>query len=120
MRSDAATVDAILKEQSETIRGNLQELRRLVRSEAPEAREAMRYGGPVYTLKDGSILCGFTAHKHNLAFYVGRVPDAIRDQMRAAGFSLGKGAVRFKRLDSEKLNILRSLLQQVIASGITC
>ena len=120
MRSDAATVDDILKEQSETIRGNLQELRRLVRREAPEAREAMRYGGPVYTLKAGSILCGFTAHKHNLAFYVGRVPDEIRDEMRAAGFSLGKGDGRFKKLDTGKLNILRSPLQQVITSGITC
>jgi uncharacterized protein YdhG (YjbR/CyaY superfamily) len=120
MRSDAATVDDFLKEQPEPNRKELQELRRLVRREAPEAREAMRYGGPMHTLQDGLTLCGFTAQKHNRAFYIGRVPDAIRDQMRAAGFSLGKGAVRFKRLDSEKLNILRSLLQQVIASGITC
>jgi hypothetical protein len=74
----------------------------------------------MYTLKDGSILCGFTAQKHNLAFDVGRVPDAMRDQMRAPGFGLGKGAVRFKRLDTGKLNILRSFLQPVIASGITC
>ncbi|MEJ7812341.1 MAG: DUF1801 domain-containing protein [Gemmatimonadaceae bacterium] len=120
MRSGAATVDDFLKEQSETIRKDLERLRRLVRSEAPEAREGMRYGGPVHTLKAGPILCGFTAQKHNLAFYVGRVPDEIRDQMRAEGFNLGKGAVRFKKLDSEKMAALRTLLRHVITEGITC
>jgi ADP-ribosyl-[dinitrogen reductase] hydrolase len=39
------------------------------------------------------ILCGFNAQKRYLASYVGRVPDALRDRM--AGFSLGKGCVRF-------------------------
>jgi hypothetical protein len=66
----------------------------------------MKYGGPAYNLEGGPILCGFTAQKNNLAFYVGEVPDEFRVQMKAADFSLGKGAVRFKRLDSEKVNIL--------------
>ena len=82
-----------MKQQPETLRKDLQQLRLLVRSEAPDARESMRYGGPIYTLNEGPILCSFTAQKNNLAFYVGRVPDEIRDEMRAAGFSLGKAVV---------------------------
>ena len=80
----------------------------------------MHYGGPGYSLRDGTILCGFTAQKHNLAFYVGHVPDEFREPMTQAGFSLGKGAVRFKKLDPEKLHLLRTLLRDVIAKGITC
>ena len=120
MRSDAATVDDFLDEQPETIRKDLEQLRHLVRSEAPEAVEGMRYGNPGYTLKEGPILCSFTAQKNNLAFYVGRVPDELRDEMRAGGFSLGKGVARFRKLSPEKLAALRTLLRQVITQGITC
>jgi uncharacterized protein YdhG (YjbR/CyaY superfamily) len=70
--------------------------------------------------QDGTIVCGFTAQKNNLAFYVGRVPDELRETLTRAGFSLGKGAVRFKKLDLEKLQLLRSLLRDMISKGITC
>jgi hypothetical protein len=40
--------------------------------------------------------------------------------MTEAGFSLGKGAVRFKKLDPKKLQLLRSLLRDVISKGIFC
>jgi hypothetical protein len=40
--------------------------------------------------------------------------------MTAAGFNLGKGAVRFKRMDDEKASLLRMLLQEVVAEGIIC
>ena len=71
----------------------------MIRTEAPHTDEGMQYGGLVYRLRDGMILCGFTAQKHNVAFYVGRVSDEFREPMTQAGFSLGKGAVRFKKLD---------------------
>ncbi|MDQ5851770.1 MAG: DUF1801 domain-containing protein [Chloroflexota bacterium] len=120
MKSDAATVADFLLEQPQKLRDALAQIRHMIQTEAPDSREGMQYGGPVYRLRDGTILCGFTAQKHNLAFYVGRVPDEFRESMIQAGFSLGKGAVRFMQLDPEKLHILRTLLRDVIAKGITC
>jgi uncharacterized protein YdhG (YjbR/CyaY superfamily) len=120
MKSAAETVDEFLKEQPEAIRKALAEIRSLIRSEMPGAIEGMKYGGPVYTRAGGPIVCGFMAQKNNLAFYVGRVPDELRAQMKAAGFDLGKGAVRFKKLSPERAELLRTLLRQVIAEGITC
>jgi uncharacterized protein YdhG (YjbR/CyaY superfamily) len=103
MKSDAATVDNFLAEQPENLRDALAQIRHMIRMELPDAVEGMHYGGPVYRLSGGMILCGFTAQKHTLAFYVGRVPDELRERMLQAGFSLGKGAVRFKQLDPQKL-----------------
>jgi hypothetical protein len=80
----------------------------------------MGYGGPVYRLSDGRVLCGFTAQKHNLASYVGRVPDEFREPTTQAGFSPGKGAVRFTKLDPDTLHLLCTLLRDVISAGITC
>jgi hypothetical protein len=40
--------------------------------------------------------------------------------MRATGFSLGKGTVRFTRLDAARLSTLRTLLRAIISQGITC
>jgi hypothetical protein len=44
----------------------------------------------------------------------------LRTDLTQAGFSLGKGAVRSKTLDPQKLQLLCSLLRDVIAGGITC
>ncbi len=48
-----------------------------------------------------------------------RVPEEMRHQMKAAGFSLGKEAVPLQRLDPEKLSILRALLREVVRKEIT-
>jgi uncharacterized protein YdhG (YjbR/CyaY superfamily) len=120
MKSDAATVDDFLREQEEKLRDARAQIRHMIRTEVPDSLEGMKYGGPVYSLSDGTILCGFTAPKNNLAFYVDRVPDEVREILIQAGFSLGKGAVRFKTFDPEKLHLLRSLLREVISKGITC
>jgi uncharacterized protein YdhG (YjbR/CyaY superfamily) len=118
MKSAAATVDDFLAEQPEPVRRDLAQLRAIIRAEVPQAVEGMNYGMPVYKLPGQPLLCGFNAQKQYLAFYVGRVPDALRDRM--AGFSLGKGCVRFKRLDVEKAAVLRDLLREVVAQNITC
>jgi uncharacterized protein YdhG (YjbR/CyaY superfamily) len=120
MRSDAATVDDFLAEYHDGVRAELERLRGMVRSEAPDARETMEYGGPVYRLASGPILCGFMAQKRNLAFYVGLVPDDLRAGLRAQGCDMGKTCVRFRRLDDGKLAALRTLLREVIARDITC
>ena len=92
VKSDAATVDDFLAEQPENLRDALAQIRHMIRMELPDAVEAMHYRVPMYHLSGGTILCGFTAHKHNLAFYVGRVADELRERMIQADFSLAKGA----------------------------
>jgi uncharacterized protein YdhG (YjbR/CyaY superfamily) len=117
MQSTAKTVAEFLAEQPEAVRTDLIKLREIVRAEAPRTVEAMKYGMPVYS--DGEqMICGFNAQKQYLAFYVGRVPDEFRPRM--AGFSLGKGCVRFKKLDAEKSEILQALLREVVTKKITC
>jgi hypothetical protein len=46
----------------------------------------------------------------------------VRTPGHTAGsqISLGKGAVRFKKLDSKKVDLLRTLLREVLAKGTTC
>jgi uncharacterized protein YdhG (YjbR/CyaY superfamily) len=118
MQSTAETVDAFLKEHPEPVRGELRALRRMIRETAPHAIESMRYGMPVYSAGE-RMVCGFNKQKDNLAFYVGRVPDAFRARMKQ-GFSLGKGCVRFKTLDGEKRELLAQLLETVVREQVYC
>jgi uncharacterized protein YdhG (YjbR/CyaY superfamily) len=122
MQSKAKTVDEFLKSQPKAIRADLVKLRALVRAEAPDAVESMKYGMPVYSPAHGidgqPMLCGFNAQKNYLAFYVGRVPESFRKRMRS--FDVGKGCVRFKELDAEKAEVLQALLREVVAKKITC
>jgi hypothetical protein len=76
----------------------------MIRTEAPDGLEGMKYGGQVYSLSDGTIVCGFTAQKNNLTFYVGRVPDQFRETLTQAGFRRGQGRCASRSLTPRSCN----------------
>lgn len=70
----------------------LQEVRLTIRTAAPEAAEAIKYGMPTFTLHGN--LVHFAACKNHLGFYP--APSAIlafADEL--SGYKVSKGAVQF-------------------------
>lgn len=64
-------VDAFINRASPTVRPVLKDLRKLVRRELPEAKEEIKWGRPVYSMKH--IVCYLAADGDhaNLGFYRG-------------------------------------------------
>ena len=110
MQSKATTVEAYLKELPEELRRVMKQLRGLVRKSAPAATECMRYGMPCYEL--GELLCAMAAQKGYYALYVGdgKLVDRFRPQL--SKLSVGKGCIRFKKLEELPLDVVGQLLSE--------
>src|SRR5450631_2130767 len=110
MQSKATTVEAYLKELPEERRRVMKQLRGLVRKSAPAATECMRYGMPCYEL--GELLCAMAAQKGYYALYVGdgKLVDRFRPQL--SKLSVGKGCIRFKKLEELPLDVVGQLLSE--------
>ena len=77
--------------------------------------EALRYGMPCYVRADEAEL-GFKRQKRYLSLYVTRTDVVASHRARLAGYSVGKGCIRFRLGRPTDLDLVASL---VAATGAT-
>lgn len=86
------TVDAYIAEQPEDIRPLLEKLRAVIRENAPDAEESIRWGMPTYRMKTN--LVHFAAQKNHIGLYPGS--EAVEAfSKRLPGYGTSKGTIRF-------------------------
>jgi hypothetical protein len=86
------TVDDYISGQPIEIRVILEQLRKVIKSAAPEAEECISYGMPGY--KQNGVLVWFAANKGHCGFYVRPLMlDRFRDKLK--GYVMTKSAVHF-------------------------
>ena len=91
-RVAAGNIDEYISRFPPGVRKALEKLRTTIRRAAPEAKEAIKYGMPTFTLEGNLVY--FAAYKAHIGFYPGA--SAIRrfkDALRA--YDCAKGTVRF-------------------------
>jgi uncharacterized protein YdhG (YjbR/CyaY superfamily) len=89
----------------------LEALRALVYQVAPDAVETMRYGMPAYDVA-GKVLCQFASQKRYVSLYLDpKIVDKHRGELE--GLSLGKGCVRFRKLDKLPLETIERMLREI-------
>lgn len=104
------TVDAYIAAQPEALRPGLYQLRRLIRTAAPDAQEVISYGMPAYKLH--GMLAYFSIHKNHYGLYVmPPVLAAFRDRLR--GYGLAKSTIRFPFGEP----IPEALIEEIIRFG---
>jgi len=92
-RSTAATIDDYVAEFPPETRAVLEEIRALIRAEAPDADETISYAIPTFDL-NGTHLCHFAAFKNHVSFFpTGSGADAFADELKA--YKGGRGTVQF-------------------------
>lgn len=117
MQSKAATVAAYLKELPPEKKAVLATLRKLIREAAPKAKESMEYGMPCY---EG--VCALAAQKQYFALYIGDSKVVNRYRAKLGKLSIGKGCIRFRKLEDLPLDVVREMLAEVVdrlEKGIT-
>jgi uncharacterized protein YdhG (YjbR/CyaY superfamily) len=111
VRYEAETVADYLGEVAPERREALETLRSLVFQVAPDALETMRHGMPAYDV-GGKVLCQFASQKHYVSLYLDpKIVDGYRREL--AGLSLGKGCVRFRKLDRLPLETIERMLREI-------
>ena len=112
MHSDAPTVAAYLKSLPDDSRQALAKLRTLIRKCASGADEKMQHGMPCYELN--GLLCAFAAQKNNLALYVCEPELVAKFKSRLGKVSVGKGCIRFRKIDDLSLAAVEELLRAAV------
>lgn len=112
-RRTATSIDEYVAGFSPEIRELLEEVRTLVREEAPDATETISYAIPTFDL-DGRHLCHFAAFKQHLSFFpTGQGADAFADELGA--YEGGRGTVQFPYGTPLPTDLLRRMVRHRVA-----
>jgi uncharacterized protein YdhG (YjbR/CyaY superfamily) len=107
------TIDEYLVHLSDEKRVALEELRRAIKSAAPEAVECISYQIPAFRL-GGRILVAFGAAANHCAFYPGAFPvEAHKRELTA--YDTSKGTIRFHAASPLPTTLVRKLVKTRIA-----
>jgi uncharacterized protein YdhG (YjbR/CyaY superfamily) len=101
-------VDEYIANVDEARRGDLESLRTLIRSAAPDAEETVLYNMPYYQYH--GLLCAFAAQKRHLSLYVLNLEavDEFRDEL--TGVDVAKGCIRFKSFAKLPADVVSKLI----------
>lgn len=107
----AKNVDQYIADAPDDVQGKLKELRKIIKTIAPDAQEKISYGMPYYGYKGRLVY--FAYAKHHIGLYA--MPPAIEgfgDELKK--YQTGKATIRFS-LDEE---LPVSLIKKLIRAGV--
>jgi uncharacterized protein YdhG (YjbR/CyaY superfamily) len=108
-RAIAASIDDYIAGFPAETRARLEEIRALIREEAPGATETISYAIPTFDLK-GRHLCHFAAFKSHLSFFpTGKGAEAFADELKA--YKGGKGTVQFPYSQPLPADLVRRIVR---------
>lgn len=107
MRSmDTKTIDEFISHYPANVQATLQELRKVIHEEVPEAKEKISYGIPTFTLHGN--LVHFSAYESHIGFYPGAAPIAeLKAELEP--YETSKGTIRFPLDNPLPYNLIRKL-----------
>jgi len=108
-RTTAASIDEYIAGFPAETQARLEEVRALIREEAPGATETISYAIPTFDLK-GRHLCHFAAFKNHLSFFpTGKGADAFADELKA--YKGGRGTVQFPYSQPLPADLVRRIVR---------
>lgn len=109
MATKSATVADYLDAAPEDRRAGLEDLRRTVRTVAPQAAECIAYDMPAYRL-NGRFMCSFGAYKHHYSLFPASqvVLDTLGEE--AAAYAKGKGTFQFPAGEPLPLDLIERIV----------
>jgi uncharacterized protein YdhG (YjbR/CyaY superfamily) len=112
-RTTAASIDEYIAGFPPETRPLLEEVRALIRTEAPGATETISYAIPTFDLR-GRHLCHFAAFKSHLSFFpTGKGAEAFADELKA--YKGGKGTVQFPYSQPLPTDLIRRMVRYRVA-----
>ena len=113
---DATTVDEYLAALPADRRGPMADLRRTIRSAAPDATEVITYKMPGFKL-NGRFLVSYDAFKHHYSLFPSSDPivDTLGDRVRP--YLAGKGTIRFPADKPLPLDLITEIVKIRVAEN---
>ena len=112
MQSNAEKVEDYINALPEDRKNDLTKLRNLILELAPDAKEYMNYGMPYYELN--GHLCAFASQKNYISLYLMNTPVLQRNLELFGKLKIGKGCVRFKKLEDLPIDAVVKVIRESI------
>jgi len=107
-QSAPETIDGYIAEFPENIQKILESIRTTIREAVPDAKEAIKYRMPTFTLNGN--LVHFAAFRNHIGFYP--APQGIDEfQDELSRYAGAKGSVRFPLTEPVPLDLIRRIAQ---------
>lgn len=120
VQSAAVDVDGYLAEVPAERKAALTRLRALCREQLTGFTEVMAYGMPTYQ-RGGTAEVAFASQKQYVSVYIMRTDVRDAFSRRLAGQDMGKGCLRFRRVEGIDFDLVRDLLKATAeAPGQVC
>lgn len=120
VKSSVTTVDQYIAGASEERRQALATLRELCLDELAGYEEGIDYGMPSYS-RDGTVEVSFASQKNYISLYILRTSVIKANAHLLNGLSVGKGCIRYRRVDQIEPRVVRKLLADSAAdTGPVC
>jgi uncharacterized protein YdhG (YjbR/CyaY superfamily) len=121
MDSSVTTVDQYIAGAPETRRPALATLRELCLDELAEYEEGIDYGMPSYSRDGTTVEVSFASQKNYISLYILRTSVVKANAQLLNGLSVGKGCIRYRRVDQIDPAVVRKLLADSAAdTGPVC
>ncbi|SRR5437899_7325648 len=116
LRSTAADIDAYIAEFPPETQKVLQEIRELIRANAPGATETISYAMPTFDL-NGRHLVHFAGYARHIGFYpIPTGMEAFKDEL--SHYKTGKGSVQFPLAQPLPLDLIRRIVAFRVAENV--
>ena len=116
LRSTAADIDAYIAEFPAETQKVLQEIRELIRANAPGATETISYAMPTFDL-NGRHLVHFAGYARHIGFYpIPTGMEAFKDEL--SHYKTGKGSVQFPLAQPLPLDLIRRIVAFRVAENV--
>ena len=112
-RPTATSIDAYIAGFPPETQDLLEQVRALIRAEAPEATETISYAIPTFDL-NGKHLCHFAAFKKHLSFFPTDT-GAAAFAAELEPYKGGKGTVQFPYQDPLPVDLIRRMVRYRVA-----
>lgn len=108
MLKNVKNVDHYISLQPIEIQGKLNQLRKLIKDNAPDALEVISYNMPAY--KFNGMLMYFAAHKNHIGLYpMATGIEAFKDELTK--YETSKGTVQFSHNKSLPVTLIKKIVQ---------
>jgi len=108
MLKNVKNVDHYISLQPIEIQGKLNQLRKLIKDNAPDALEVISYNMPAY--KFNGMLMYFAAHKNHIGLYpMASGIEAFKDELTK--YETSKGTVQFPHSKSLPVTLIKKIVQ---------
>jgi uncharacterized protein YdhG (YjbR/CyaY superfamily) len=115
MNSFVTVDDYLANVASADARATLTSLRAIIRDEAPEAEEMIRYGIPTY--KANGFLASFAAFKNHCSFFPGHTVRDFADALK--GYKIAKGTIQFPHNKPLPEGLVRAMIRARVAENLS-